>query len=117
MADDPGTTGPFSLDDESGRGANPALVVRSGSLAGVVHQLGAPEVSIGRSPGCDIFLDDVTVSRNHARLSYGDGVVTIADLSSLNGTYVNRRRIEEPEELTHGDELQIGKFRLSFISA
>jgi pSer/pThr/pTyr-binding forkhead associated (FHA) protein len=116
VAEDSGTTGPFSLDDEGEGGAGPALVVRSGSLAGVVHQLQKAQVTIGRSPSCDIFLDDVTVSRNHAELSVADGVVELSDMDSLNGTYVNRRRIEEPEILKNGDELQIGKFRLAFIS-
>ena len=114
MADDSRTTGPFSIDD-AGDAEGPALVVRSGSLSGVVHQLG-PEVIVGRSPDSDIFLDDITVSRHHARLRAADGGVTLTDLDSLNGTYVNRRRIEEPESLQHGDELQIGKFRLAFIS-
>jgi pSer/pThr/pTyr-binding forkhead associated (FHA) protein len=90
--------------------------VRSGSLEGVVHQLKEPEVTVGRSPSCDIFLDDITVSRNHARLTLAGGAVKLIDLDSLNGTYVNRRRIEDPEPLSHGDELQIGKFRLAFIS-
>jgi pSer/pThr/pTyr-binding forkhead associated (FHA) protein len=116
VADDPRTTGPFSIDDDAGDAGGPALIVRSGSLTGVVHQLEEPDVTVGRSPTCDIFLDDITVSRNHARLTLADGVVTLEDLDSLNGTYVNRRRIVEPETLSHGDELQIGKFRLAFIS-
>lgn len=116
MADDPRTTGPFSIDDDAGDSGGPALIVRSGSLAGVVHQLQKPEVTVGRSPSCDIFLDDITVSRDHARLTLADGTVKLIDLDSLNGTYVNRRRIEDPEPLRHGDELQIGKFRLAFIS-
>lgn len=116
MVDDARTTGPFSIDDDAGDSTGPALVVRSGSLAGVVHQLEAPEVTVGRSPSCDIFLDDITVSRNHARLTLADGAVKLVDLDSLNGTYVNRRRIEDSETLSHGDELQIGKFRLAFIS-
>lgn len=115
MADDQGTTGPFSIDD-AGDVGGAALVVRSGSLSGVIHQLRA-EVIVGRSPDCDIFLDDITVSRHHARITSADGRVTLTDLDSLNGTYVNRRRIEERESLRHGDELQIGKFRLAFISA
>ena len=116
MADDPRTTGPFSLDDAAGDGGRPALIVRSGSLAGVVHPLESPEVSIGRSPSSDIFLDDITVSRDHAVLALAEGGVTLRDLDSLNGTYVNRRRIESAEPLQHGDELQIGKFRLAFIA-
>ena len=70
---------------------------------------------IGRSPDCDVFLDDVTVSRRHAVLDRSDGEpFTIRDLGSLNGTFVNRRRIER-RELEDGDEVQIGKYRLTFL--
>jgi pSer/pThr/pTyr-binding forkhead associated (FHA) protein len=70
--------------------------------------------TIGRSPDCDIFLDDVTVSRRHAVLRRRDGAFVIEDQGSLNGTFVNRHRIESAE-LTDGDELQIGKYRLTFL--
>ena len=94
----------------------PALVVRSGGgRAGeTFHPEG--ETSIGRSPDCGIFLDDVTVSRKHAVLVQSDGQFRIEDLGSLNGTFVNRRRIDEATRLQSGDEVQIGKYRLSFIS-
>jgi pSer/pThr/pTyr-binding forkhead associated (FHA) protein len=72
--------------------------------------------TIGRSPDNDIFLDDVTVSRKHAVLSQNGNELLIEDLGSLNGTFVNRRRIESPTRLESGDEVQIGKYRLSFIS-
>ena len=73
-------------------------------------------MTIGREPTSDVFLDDVTVSRNHAViLRTGDGI-RLRDLASLNGTYVNRRRIEADEVLEDGDELQIGKFRLTYLS-
>jgi pSer/pThr/pTyr-binding forkhead associated (FHA) protein len=69
---------------------------------------------IGRSPECDVFLDDVTVSRRHAELVRAGDVFSIRDLGSLNGTYVNRKRIEAAD-LTDGDEVQIGKYRLTFL--
>jgi hypothetical protein len=116
-------TGGFSLDEEEASGwaaagvGGPALAVRSGGgLAGQLFPLDGARLTVGRSPSSDIFLDDVTVSRNHAVLSRGsDGIILLEDLGSLNGTYVNRRRIEAPERLEDGDELQIGKFRLAFI--
>ncbi|MFL5947846.1 MAG: FHA domain-containing protein, partial [Gaiellaceae bacterium] len=70
--------------------------------------------TIGRSPDCDIFLDDVTVSRKHAVLVQADDSYVIEDQGSLNGTFLNRRRIESAP-LEHGDELQVGKYRLSFL--
>ena len=69
---------------------------------------------IGRSPECEIFLDDVTVSRRHAELERVGDMFTIRDLGSLNGTYVNRRRIESAV-LENDDEVQIGKYRLTFL--
>ena len=93
----------------------PALVVRSGGgRAGEHFSPKGERTTIGRSPDCDIFLDDVTVSRKHAELLAEDGRFTIRDLGSLNGTYVNRRRIEA-SPLSDGDELQIGKYRLTFL--
>ena len=68
------------------------------------------------SPRADVFLDDVTVSRNHAVITRPDAGTALRDLGSLNGTYVNRRRIEDEELLEDGDELQIGKFRLTFLA-
>ena len=73
-------------------------------------------MTIGRSPSSDIFLDDVTVSRDHALiLRQGEGL-RLRDLGSLNGTYVNRRRIESEEPLEDGDEVQVGKFRLAYLA-
>jgi hypothetical protein len=93
----------------------PALVVRSGGgRVGEVFKPAGERTRIGRSPDCDIFLDDVTVSRNHAVLVERDGGFTIEDQGSLNGTFVNRRRIDQAR-LENGDELQIGKYRLTFI--
>lgn len=95
----------------------PALVVRAGGGRVGEHFGPAGErTTIGRSPDCDIFLDDVTVSRRHAVLLERDGHFVVEDLGSLNGTFVNRRRIETAEPLDDGDELQIGKYRLIFLS-
>jgi hypothetical protein len=93
----------------------PALVVRfGGGRAGESFVPAGPRTRIGRSPECEIFLDDVTVSRNHAVLVDRDGTFSVEDEGSLNGTFVNRRRIDKAE-LANGDELQIGKYRLTFI--
>jgi FHA domain/zinc-ribbon domain len=94
----------------------PALVVRSGGGRQGEHFVpGGERTTIGRSPDCDVFLDDVTVSRNHAVLVERGGRYVIEDQGSLNGTYVNRRRVDS-KELEDGDELQIGKYRLIFLS-
>jgi hypothetical protein len=93
----------------------PALVVRSGGgRAGEVFALESPEITIGRSPDCGIFLDDVTVSRRHAVLRRQDGY-WIEDQGSLNGTFLNRKRIESAQ-LSDGDEVQIGKYRMTFLA-
>jgi FHA domain/zinc-ribbon domain len=93
----------------------PALVVRSGGgRAGESFLPTGERTRIGRSPECEIFLDDVTVSRNHAVLIERDGRFFVEDQGSLNGTFVNRRRIDSVE-LENGDELQIGKYRLTFV--
>jgi FHA domain/zinc-ribbon domain len=93
----------------------PALVVRSGGgMAGQSFQPADGRTLIGRSPECDVFLDDVTVSRRHAELLREGETFTIRDLGSLNGTYVNRKRIESVV-LENDDEVQIGKYRLTFL--
>ena len=93
----------------------PALVVRSGGgMAGQSFQPEEGSTLVGRSPECDVFLDDVTVSRRHAELLRDGDTFTIRDLESLNGTYVNRRRIESTV-LEDDDEVQIGKYRLTFL--
>jgi pSer/pThr/pTyr-binding forkhead associated (FHA) protein len=93
----------------------PALVVRSGGgRAGESFLLSRERTRIGRSPECEIFLDDVTVSRKHAVVLEQDGVFSVDDQGSLNGTFVNRRRIDSAP-LENGDELQIGKYRLTFL--
>jgi FHA domain/zinc-ribbon domain len=93
----------------------PALVVRSGGgRAGESFRPAAERTRIGRSPECEVFLDDVTVSRHHAVLIEQDGTFVVEDEGSLNGTFVNRRRIDRAR-LENGDELQIGKYRLTFV--
>jgi hypothetical protein len=93
----------------------PALVVRfGGGRAGESFRPAGARTRIGRSPECEIFLDDVTVSRNHAVLVERDGKFYVEDGGSLNGTFVNRKRIDSAE-LENGDELQIGKYRLTFF--
>jgi pSer/pThr/pTyr-binding forkhead associated (FHA) protein len=91
------------------------LVVKRGSNAGSRFVLGPVLTTVGRHPESDIFLDDVTVSRRHAEITHKDGRHVVHDVGSLNGTYINRERIEDGV-LHHGDELQIGKFRLVFFS-
>ena len=97
------------------RGEGTALVVRSGGgRAGETFPLASDRVAVGRSPDCEVFLDDVTVSRRHAVLVRADNGFTIEDQGSLNGTYVNRRRVERAK-LEDGDEVQIGKYRMTFL--
>jgi hypothetical protein len=94
----------------------PALVVRQGGgRAGESFRPSGDRTRIGRSPECEIFLDDVTVSRNHAVLIKRDDGYVVEDQGSLNGTFVNRRRIDTAV-LSSGDELQIGKYRMTFIT-
>jgi pSer/pThr/pTyr-binding forkhead associated (FHA) protein len=91
------------------------LVVKRGPNAGSRFQLDKDQVSAGRHPDSDIFLDDVSVSRRHAEFRRtGDGF-EVVDVGSLNGTYVNREPIES-SGLANGDEIQIGKFRLVFLT-
>jgi hypothetical protein len=93
----------------------PALVVRSGGgRAGETFALEDGPTTIGRSPECAIFLDDVTVSRKHAVFSQDGERWRLEDQGSLNGTFVNRERVETAD-LRDGDELQIGKYRLTFL--
>jgi pSer/pThr/pTyr-binding forkhead associated (FHA) protein len=118
------TTQTFSAVDEGDAEAvedlgveGPALVVRSGGgRSGETFHPQGERTTIGRSPDCGIFLDDVTVSRRHAVLVEREGGFAIEDQGSLNGTFVNRRRIEGEQRLTDGDEVQIGKYRLTFLS-
>jgi hypothetical protein len=90
------------------------LVVRHGPDAGSSYRLERAETSIGRHPESEVFLDDITVSRRHVSIERtADGYV-LHDAGSLNGTYVNRVRVDDAR-LQHGDEVQIGRYRLSFV--
>jgi hypothetical protein len=91
------------------------LVVRRGPNAGSRFLLDKELTTAGRHPESDIFLDDVTVSRRHAEFRREGAGFTVSDVGSLNGTYVNRDRIDSVE-LVSGDEVQIGKFRLVYLS-
>jgi FHA domain-containing protein/zinc ribbon protein len=93
-----------------------AVVIRAGGgRVGESFALDQDRMTIGRRPDSDVFLDDVTVSRDHALLVKRGGDFYLDDLGSLNGTYVNRHRIES-HRLEDGDELQVGKFKLTFLS-
>jgi hypothetical protein len=104
----------LELSELVSRGA--ALVIRTGGgRAGESFPLEGERLTVGRRPDSDIFLDDVTVSRDHALLVRRGPDYYLDDCGSLNGTYVNRRRIES-HRLSDGDELQIGKYKLAFFS-
>ena len=111
--DETGGLKPVDLESVASDGAT--LVIRSGGgRSGEIFEVKGERMAIGRSPEAELFLDDVTVSRNHALLVRRRDGLYIDDLGSLNGTYVNRRRIES-HKLTDGDELQIGKYKLTYL--
>lgn len=91
------------------------LVVQRGPGSGSRFLLDADVVTAGRHPESEIFLDDVTVSRRHAQFDRDGDTFTVSDVGSLNGTYVNRDRIDKVQ-LKDGDEVQIGKYRLVFFA-
>ena len=91
------------------------LVVRRGPASGARFLLDADVTTAGRHPDSDIFLDDITVSRHHAEFSRDGENFRLRDKGSLNGTYVNRSRIDDAT-LVSGDEVQIGKYRMLFLS-
>jgi pSer/pThr/pTyr-binding forkhead associated (FHA) protein len=91
------------------------LVVRRGPNAGSRFLLDSDLTTVGRHPGSDIFLDDVTVSRRHAEFRQDEDTFQVVDVGSLNGTYVNRAPVPTAV-LTNGDEVQFGKFRLVFLT-
>ncbi|MFZ9628604.1 MAG: FHA domain-containing protein [Ilumatobacteraceae bacterium] len=92
-----------------------SLVMRNGATAGTALSLATGLTRLGRHPDSEIQLDDITVSRRHAEIEHTARGYVVRDAGSLNGTYVNGRRVEE-EVLVHGDEVQVGKFRLIFFS-
>jgi pSer/pThr/pTyr-binding forkhead associated (FHA) protein len=117
------TTAQYQLDEEGElkpvdperTGDGGVLVIRAGGgRAGETFELSGDRIAIGRSPDAEVFLDDVTVSRNHALLVRRRDGLYLDDLGSLNGSYVNRHRIES-HKLQAGDELQIGKYKLTYL--
>lgn len=102
-----------SLDDLPEGGG--MLVVKRGPNAGSRFLLDTDVTRAGRHPDSDIFLDDITVSRRHAEFARGASGYTVKDVGSLNGTYLNRERIDDAG-LANGDEVQIGKYKLVFLS-
>lgn len=94
---------------------NAMLLVQRGPEAGSRFLLDQDQVLAGRHPSSDIFLDDISVSRRHATFSRRGGGFVVSDLGSLNGTYVNRDRIDGDIPLAGGDEVQLGKYRLIFF--
>jgi hypothetical protein len=126
QARDDVTTATYVIDDQTGElkpvdvgdvaAAGGALVIRSGGgRVGQSFPLSGERVTIGRSPDADVFLDDVTVSRDHAVLVHRGGAWFLDDSGSLNGTYVNRSRIDS-HRLEDGDELQVGKYKLTYLA-
>ena len=120
------TTATYVIDEQTGElrpvdvgdvaAATGALVIRAGGgRVGQSFPLEGERLTIGRSPDAEIFLDDVTVSRDHAVLVRRSGAWYLDDSGSLNGTYVNRRRIDS-HKLEDGDELQIGKYKLTYLA-
>jgi hypothetical protein len=110
--DESGELVPIELDEVTARG--PALVIRAGGgRVGESFVVQGERMSIGRRPDSEVFLDDITVSRDHALLIHRGDMWHLDDCGSLNGTYVNRERIES-HRLEEGDEVQIGKYKLTF---
>jgi hypothetical protein len=104
---------PVEIEDVTAAGA--ALVIRAGGgRVGETFSLTGDRLAIGRRPESEIFLDDVTVSRDHALLVRRGNAYYLDDSGSLNGTYVNRQRVDS-HKLADGDELQIGKYKLTYL--
>ena len=120
------TTATYVIDEQTGElrpvdvtdvaAESGALVIRSGGgRVGQSFPLHGERLTVGRSPDADVFLDDVTVSRDHAVLVRRAGAWYLDDSGSLNGTYVNRQRIDS-HQLADGDELQVGKYKLTYLA-
>lgn len=91
------------------------FVATDGPIAGAKYILSNGISSLGRHPNSDLFFNDITVSRRHAEIELISNIARVSDVGSLNGTYLNRRQIENQERLVPGDVLQIGKFRLVYF--
>ncbi len=110
--DEAGELVPVEMGEVTAKG--PALVIRAGGgRVGESFAIAGERMSVGRRPECEVFLDDVTVSRDHALMIKRGEQWYLDDCGSLNGTYVNRSRIES-HRLEEGDEVQIGKYKLTF---
>lgn len=122
---------PIVQDDHEGEELNPEekaavtalpqgsslLVVRRGPNVGARFLLDRDEITAGRHPRSDVFLDDITVSRHHVKFMRTDDKVVLRDVGSLNGTYVNRTLVDGDVLLQDGDEVQIGKFRMVYYTS
>ncbi|MDO4792257.1 MAG: FHA domain-containing protein [Buchananella hordeovulneris] len=111
---------PLNADDRAAVAALPPhsalLIVQRGPNVGARFLLDTAVTTAGRKPSADIFLDDTTVSRRHAEFHATERGFEVRDQGSLNGTYVNRERIDSCP-LRSGDEVQIGKYRLTFVAS
>jgi pSer/pThr/pTyr-binding forkhead associated (FHA) protein len=111
----PASAGDAMWDVEGLPSGSALLIVTRGPNAGSRFLLDQPVTSAGRHPDSDIFLDDITVSRRHAEFQRKQGQFRVIDAGSLNGTYVNRQPVDSAV-LVNGDEIQVGKFRLAFLT-
>jgi pSer/pThr/pTyr-binding forkhead associated (FHA) protein len=106
------------IESTASGGAEAAALIEMDQVEGTagrrMHDLGDEVVTVGRGQESSIFLDDVTVSRKHAEIVHGDSGYRIRDIGSLNGTYVNRVRVDAVD-LRNGDEIQVGKYRFRFV--
>ena len=110
--DETGELVPVEIEQVTAHG--PALVIRAGGgRVGESFAVDGERMSIGRRPDSEVFLDDITVSRDHALLIHRGEDWYLDDCGSLNGTYVNRARIDS-HRLEEGDEVQVGKYKLTF---
>ena len=116
LQDAPGAADDVRVDLDDIAPGSAILVVRGGEEEGVHFTLSSTVTTIGRNEDSDITLEDITVSRRHSEIHHSAGRYIVRDAGSLNGTYVNQRRIDVVE-LSQGDELQVGKFRLVFLES
>lgn len=93
---------------------NALLIVKRGDGGGARFLIDEDVITVGRHPESDIFLDDITVSRHHAKFLRIEGNIYLEDLGSLNGTYINRTLVDDKALVRQGDEIQIGKYRATF---
>jgi pSer/pThr/pTyr-binding forkhead associated (FHA) protein len=114
LQESPGATDDITIPVGELSKDRPVLIVRSGPQAGERFTLDSDVTRLGRHPDSEISLDDITVSRRHAEVQRTAEGYMVADSGSLNGTYVNQERVERAA-LRHGDEVQIGKFRLVYF--